>query len=136
MKARTGALFVALAATLTACGGEVGAAGRGLDTVAAAASIERLLGGITDAQSAAAARTQLEPWIAKLDSGLVALQEAAAATGGQFAEWRDQAMAVVGPQLDRALASLRTKVDALRADPQIREALGTVLDDLARLLAK
>jgi hypothetical protein len=122
--------------SLVACGGEAGAAGRALDATAAATSIEKLLNSVTDAQSAAAARAQLEPWLGKLDVALTSMRATLDAAGDKVGEWSDKAMAVLEPQLDRLLQGLRQKVEQLRQDPQVREAMGTTLDRLAGLLGK
>lgn len=122
--------------SLVACGGEAGAAGRALDATAAATSIEKLLNSVTDAQSAAAARAQLEPWLGKLDVALTSMRSTLDAAGGKVGEWGDKARAVLEPQLDRLLQGLRHKVEQMRQDPQVREAMGATLDRLAGLLGK
>lgn len=122
--------------SLAACGGDAGAAGRTLDVTAAATSIESLLNSVTDAQSAAAARAQLEPWIGKLDVALTSLRSTMNSAGDKVGEWSSKAMAVLEPQLDKLLQGLRAKVEQLRQDPAVREAMGSTLDRLAGLLGK
>lgn len=125
-----------------ACGGEAGAAAT---PDATASSLNELLAGITDAETAKAAKSQLESLTKDLSTGMESLKsagEAAAKDTGnalndmanKVTEGAKAAMSQLSPELQKSLGGLQEQITRLMNNEEIKQVLGPMLEKLKGLL--